>query len=130
MSIFFAKLSTIIYLTNLIMIPESGITEWWHSNNVHRLPPFFPNPQTTPFSPTGYYSVFCKVFLHKLSCCNSYLSFFLILHTQVRSLSFDCELLTYMYLVVPALPRKLLASLTKELQFNCKIFRGRQKLMF
>ena len=38
MSIFFAKLSTIIRLTNQVMIPESGITRRRHSKNVHRLP--------------------------------------------------------------------------------------------
>ena len=38
--ILFAKLSTIIYLTNQIMITVSGITEWRHSKKVHRLPPF------------------------------------------------------------------------------------------
>ena len=39
-SIFSAKLSTIIHLTNQVMIPESGITRRRHSKNVHRLPFF------------------------------------------------------------------------------------------
>ena len=45
-SIFFAKLSTIIYLTNQAMIPESGITRWRQSKNVHRLPFFLSRPHT------------------------------------------------------------------------------------
>ena len=43
-SIFFAKLSTIIYLTNQTMIPESGITRRRQSKNVHRLPFFLSRP--------------------------------------------------------------------------------------
>ena len=45
MSINFAKLSTIIYPTNQIMIPESGITRRRHSKNVHRLLFFFSCPR-------------------------------------------------------------------------------------
>ena len=46
-SIFFAKkLSTIIYLTNQAMIPESGITRRRQSKSVHRLPFFLSRPHT------------------------------------------------------------------------------------
>ena len=49
-SIFFVKLSTIIYLTNQAMIPESGITRRRQSKNVHRLPFFFLAPIPCYFS--------------------------------------------------------------------------------
>ena len=57
-SIFFAKLSTIIYLTNQTMIPESGITRQRQSKNVHRLPFFLSRPHTalfffSPYTPLG-----------------------------------------------------------------------------
>ena len=39
-SIFFAKLSTIAYITKQSVIPESGITRRRHAKNVHRLPFF------------------------------------------------------------------------------------------
>ena len=54
MSTLFAKLQTIIYLhvTNQIMIPESGVMEWRHQKNVHRLPPFHSHLQTQ--FDTGY----------------------------------------------------------------------------
>ena len=40
-SIFFVKLSTIIYLTNQTMIPESGITRRRQAKNVHSVTKFF-----------------------------------------------------------------------------------------
>ena len=58
-SIFFAKLSTIIYLTNQVMIPESGITRRRHLKNVHRPPFFLSHPHTTLgslCSPSFYFS--------------------------------------------------------------------------
>ena len=57
-SIFFAKLSTIIYLTNQVMIPESGITRRQHSKNVHRLPFFLSRPHTTLSSPIFYFALY------------------------------------------------------------------------
>ena len=52
-SIFFAKLSTIAYLTNQSMMPESGITRQRHSKNVHRLPFFLSHPHTALRSPSS-----------------------------------------------------------------------------
>ena len=52
------ELSTIIYLTNQAMIPESGITRRRQSKNVHRLPFFLSRPHTelfffSPYTPLG-----------------------------------------------------------------------------
>ena len=55
--IFFAKLSIVIYLTNEVMIPESGITRWQHSKNVHRLPFFLSHPNTA-------LGLFCSLIFH------------------------------------------------------------------
>ena len=38
--IFVSKMSTISDLTNQIMIPDPSIMEWWHQQNVYRLPRF------------------------------------------------------------------------------------------
>ena len=51
MSIFFAKLSIIAYVTNQSVIPESSITRRRHSKNVHRLPFFLSRPHTALRSP-------------------------------------------------------------------------------
>ena len=48
-SIFFAKLSTIIYLTNETMIPKSGIRRRRQSKNVHRFPFFLFRPHIALF---------------------------------------------------------------------------------
>ena len=67
-SIFFAKLSTIIYLTNQAMIPESGITRRRQSKNVHRLPFFLSRPPYRAIFLFALYPTWEPV--HKLLQCN------------------------------------------------------------
>ena len=73
-----AKLSTctIAYLTNQSVIPESGISIWRHSKNVHRLFSFFlahiprsapPASQVffSPYTPLGNHAISFDLFVHQ-----------------------------------------------------------------